>query len=187
MSVGNFDSINQALLAQRQRMEQLAEENRELRRQLSDLHEARGIFVEICGRRFALQADQVSMPTINATILTSAPLTAPAESMISIPQATTSEQQGIAVTEEISLVTVVDETATNSLSQPAPSPTDMLDDQEAKPATTTFLEEMLLDEFAVAATIPMTVQSDPVKKSEAIDEDEKAVLRRELVGSFLLE
>jgi len=187
MSVGNFDSISQALLVQKQRMDQLAQENHELRRQMSDLLEARGIFVEICGRRFALQVDQVSMPTINTTILTPAPLPAVAKPMTSVLQATSSDQPAISVTEEVTLAAEVDETPTNSLPQPAPSTPDMLDDQEAKPTPTTFLEEMMFDEFALAATVPITAWSDLGKKPEAIDEDEKAALRRELVGSFLLE
>jgi hypothetical protein len=187
MSVGNFASISQALLVQKQRMEHLAQENHELRHQLSDLREARGVFVEICGRRFALQVDQASTPTINTTMLTTTPLIVVAEPMLSIQPTTPSEQQHLSVTEEIALATDIDEAPTTSLPQSAPSTTDTLDDQEAKPATMTFLEEMMFDEFAVAATSPMTVWSDPVQKPEAIDEHEKAALRRELVGSFLLE
>jgi cell division protein FtsB len=50
-----FSQIAQAILKQKQRMEQLEAENRELRRYLDDLITGRGIFVEISGRRFPLR------------------------------------------------------------------------------------------------------------------------------------
>ena len=63
--------------------------------------------------------------------------------------------------------------------------------EEKREATPTFLEEVLLDEFTVATTNnPMATWTGPIqptKKNELIDEDRKAALRRELVGSFLLE
>src|SRR5258708_22159961 len=57
MSVNNFDAIIQELIKHQQIMQQLEEENREIRRQISDLREARGIFVDIEGKRFALRSD----------------------------------------------------------------------------------------------------------------------------------
>lgn len=189
----NFDVIAQALLMQKQVMEQLEEENRELRRQLSDLHEGRGIFVEICGRRFALQVDQVSAPVTKTTIpLTSAtsepvPLPPVPQPVTSIPQAVPSESPDFPLTDEISSLPDIDEPPTPSLPETAHATTELFDDEEAHPITATFLEEMMLDEFASAATGPMAVWPGPVKKQEAIDEEEKAALRRELIGSFLLE
>lgn len=50
-----FSQIAQAILKQKQRMEQLEAENRELRRYIDDLRTGRGIFVEISGRRFPLR------------------------------------------------------------------------------------------------------------------------------------
>ena len=51
-----------------------------------------------------------------------------------------------------------------------------------------FLEELLVDEFTAAATSPMHAWiNSPEKGRPPIDEDEKAALRRELSGSFLLE
>jgi cell division protein FtsB len=55
MDTDYFSQIAQAILKQKQRMEQLEAENRELRRYLDDLRTGRGIFVEISGRRFALR------------------------------------------------------------------------------------------------------------------------------------
>ena len=55
-----FGQIAQAILKQKQRMEQLEAENRELRQRLADLRAGRGIFVEIAGSRFALR-DSLSL------------------------------------------------------------------------------------------------------------------------------
>ena len=61
--------------------------------------------------------------------------------------------------------------------------------QTATPSST-FLEDMLIDAFAAATTSPMTPavwQGAVSRNSAAIDEEEKAALRKELIGSFLLE
>lgn len=60
--------------------------------------------------------------------------------------------------------------------------------------SSSFLEEVMLDEFAAAATSPMAVWTGPIapvsKKQETLastEEEKKAALRRELMGSYLLE
>ncbi len=61
---------------------------------------------------------------------------------------------------------------------------------EQTASSATFLEEIMLDEFASASTKPMAVWNGPVRatrKLQDIDEEQKARLRRELTGSFLLE
>jgi hypothetical protein len=61
---------------------------------------------------------------------------------------------------------------------------------EQTASSATFLEEIMIDEFATASTKPMAVWNGPVKatkKLQDIDEEQKARLRRELTGSFLLE
>ncbi len=50
-----FEQIAQEILKQKQLMDQLEAENRELRQQLADLRAGRGIFVDIVGSRFALR------------------------------------------------------------------------------------------------------------------------------------
>lgn len=50
-----FEHIAQEILKQKQLMEQLEAENRELRQRLADLRAGRGILVEIAGSRFALR------------------------------------------------------------------------------------------------------------------------------------
>jgi hypothetical protein len=63
--------------------------------------------------------------------------------------------------------------------------------EDASPSTPAaspiLLEEMLLEEFTSAAGNQMSVWSGPVTRPAEIDETEKAALRRELMGSFLLE
>ena len=49
-----FDHIAQEILKQKQRMDQLEVENRELRKQIADLRTGRGILVEVAGSRFTL-------------------------------------------------------------------------------------------------------------------------------------
>jgi hypothetical protein len=53
MERNSFDAIAEALFKQKQLMDRLEAENRELRRLLADLRQGRGIFVEISGVRFA--------------------------------------------------------------------------------------------------------------------------------------
>jgi hypothetical protein len=59
--------------------------------------------------------------------------------------------------------------------------------QDEKVEETPFLQEILYDEFAAQMTSPLAVWNGPVEKEELIDEEQKAALRRELMGSFLLE
>jgi cell division protein FtsB len=50
-----FDQLAQEIFKQKQRMDQLEAENRELHRQLAELRAGRGIYVDISGRRFSLR------------------------------------------------------------------------------------------------------------------------------------
>ncbi len=53
-NVSNFELIMQEVLKQKQLLEDLQSENDELHRQLAELREGRGIFVDILGKRFPL-------------------------------------------------------------------------------------------------------------------------------------
>ena len=55
MGENYFDQLAQEILKQKQRMDQLEAENRELHQQIADLRAGRGIFVDISGRRFSLR------------------------------------------------------------------------------------------------------------------------------------
>jgi len=173
MSDNGFDSIAQAVLKQKQMMDQLEKENRELRRQIAELRTGHGIFIEIAGERFPLQG-AITVPqaasvtnTAQQNVLSSS--TPSSSSEVAVPQV--SENKETARTLELS---------------PIEDASVEEKEQEKEP---TFLEEIMLDEFAAASTSPMAVWKGPSKKKEQeqINEEQKAALRRELMGSFLLE
>jgi hypothetical protein len=64
MGSNNFDVLMQEIFQQKRLMEHLAEENRELRRQLADLREARGIYLDICGKRFVVTRAWTPPPAV---------------------------------------------------------------------------------------------------------------------------
>lgn len=184
----SFDYIAQELLKQKRTMDALQAENRDLRRQLGELRTGRGIFIEIAGRRFPLNGDTIvsqpivtSNPTaqleLSALAITPPPLTPATTPALEVEILDTTEEEQI--TSEL-----VAEVATAEV---APV--------QQQPEELTFLEEIMLDEFAAASTNHLATWSEPVKiqepakkqEPEVIDEDQKAALRRELMGSFLLE
>ncbi|MHB8596074.1 MAG: hypothetical protein ACYDER_04605 [Ktedonobacteraceae bacterium] len=180
MSDSSFEFILQALRMQKQCLEQLQAENSELHQQLADLRNGQGIFVEILGARCALVGTQ--------------PLEV-------LAHATTQE----APTLELTLVQTVD-TPTMPFIPETPRPVEPVEEymplqeqvtEEITPAFSSSLLEdemnaidgMDEDEFADLVTSPIAVwkgaEANPQPKN--INEDEKAALRRELIGSFLLE
>lgn len=182
MSGSNFDLIAQELLRQKQVMEQMEEENQELRRQLVDLRAGRGIFVEIDGSRFSLHdEDRDLAPAVEVhSAATVTPITRELE-----PQAEPVAQYDITQDQTEELVMSIPET---------PRPTiDFFTDEEVAEQTTgpTFLEEVMIDEFASAATSPLYVWSaarqEQPKTPETEADEELATLRRQLIGSYLLE
>ena len=168
-SGSSFERIMEEVLKQQQLYEESQKENTELRRQLAELREGHGIFVEILGERFPLAARSVEL----------SPAIAPAE------QANLSLQETVAIDCE----------AVASPLPETPLPTteftveEVMEDEPAlaSPATQGFLEEALLDEFSNASTRQMAVWSGPITNHPVFDEQEKETLRRELSGSFLLE
>ncbi|GAC1645327.1 MAG: hypothetical protein NVS4B12_11260 [Ktedonobacteraceae bacterium] len=184
MGGSNFDLIAQELLKQKQVMEQREEENRELRRQLAELREGYGIFVEIDGCRFSLLREDVApsqIPAIETTPVTmAAHVTVELEPLAELVAA----QHDVALDKTEELVMSIPET-------PRPSIDFFADNEEEQVTGPTFLEEVMIDEFASAATSPLAVWSDPKqeqeKKSENIADEELAALRRQLIGSYLLE
>jgi hypothetical protein len=185
MGGSNFDLIAQELLRQKQVMEQMEEENQELRHQLAELRAGRGIFVEIDGWRFSLHSENIEsiqtptieeMPVAKTTLITRK-LEPQAEPV--------AEQHDIAQDQTEELVMSIPET---------PRPTvDFFTDEGVAEQTTgpTFLEEVMIDEFASAATSPLSVWSAPKqeqqKPTEVEADEELAALRRQLIGSYLLE
>jgi hypothetical protein len=173
MSDSSFEFILQALHSQRQRLEELQAENSELHQQLTALRNGHGIFVEILGTRFALVETQPGEMQAS-TMIQDAPtmeiaqtITAPA--MPTIPETPRTLEP---VEEHIALQEQATEEISRSLS-PAPS----------------FLEEVDEDDFLSTVTSPIAIwsgaETNPRQKNVA--EDENAALRRQLIGSFLLE
>ncbi len=200
MSGSSFDAIAQAILQQQQIMEKLKEENGELRRQLAELRAGHGIFVEIGGQQIALSqliedakdtedteispAPPTSTEFVGTQVAVSEPDIAP--SVVDSPTAVP-----IAATE--SLQPTDPRTRTPNFPETVPVKPARREDEQKTPsskeqkAPTSFLEEMMIDEFSSAMTSPMAVWTGPAKQAEITDEEKKAALRKELMGSFLLE
>ena len=189
MGGSNFDLIAQELLRQQQVMEQMEDENRELRHQLTELRKGRGIFVEIDGHRFSLQSEDIApvqTPAVEAiptkTTLITRKLEPQAEPLVEPVAA----HHDIAQDQTEELVMTIPET-------PRPTVDFFPANEEVAEQTTgpTFLEEVMIDEFASAATSPLSVWSAPKQEQqkplEVEADEELAALRRQLIGSYLLE
>jgi hypothetical protein len=170
MSSNSFDLITQELLKQQQIMKILQAENRELRQQLTDLRNGRGIFIEIHGKRFALNASFISE-----------------DSGIQSSSSVTQEVSPVVAEEVTTAISKVflTETAKNA------SPSQNNKQPEIR-SSTTFLEEAMISEFASAMDSPLTLLQDPPNqqkryKQEKREEEQMAVLRRDLMGSYLLD
>ncbi len=176
MSDSSFEFILEALRMQKQRLEELQAENSELRHQLTELRNGQGIIVDILGTRFTLVGTQ--------------PLEQLAQEMV----------QETPTMEFVATSTVDTPTTAMPFIPETPRPHEFLDEllppqeQVTDEISPTFSSSLLDDEgfdddFANSVTSPVSVWKAPEDKPQAkpINEDEKAALRRELIGSFLLE
>jgi hypothetical protein len=209
MSDSNFDLILQELLHQQEIMETLETENRELRQQLADLREGRGIFIEIDGVRFALSCEANKLPAESLpTVQIAAVITGQEETAVFAAQELSGNADQQSFTEKSAQDTVE---MPPTISEEPTTMNFLLDDE---PVTAfPFLQETI-EEASTIATSKMAIwgespstpfpplpasQQEPEAlpgpgqkstqpaKPALIDEDEKAALRRELIGSFLLE
>ena len=183
-SGSSFETIFDEILKQKQLLEDLQAENESLRQQLTDLRAGRGIFLDILGQRFPLtdNSNVSSLAIVSNEVVKDD--TAPVPAAILTAQAETAQQETAAIQNE-------------ALSPPSETPIpsdDFLVEEVSEndalfpvPASSTFLEEAMIDEFSAASTQQMGVWSGPITNHPTLDEDEKATLRRELMGSFLLE
>jgi hypothetical protein len=205
----NFEHIAQEIIHLQQRMAALRAENTDLRQQLSNLRSGRTILVEIAGKRFSFSVDATEAPAQNAVDATEAPAQnavdateAPAQNAVDAPKAPAQEATTTPALPEQPSTPPIQLEPSSSISSTVEVPQDYpttprikaLQDEEkddaeeknrARPST--FLEEIMLDEFAAAASTPLAIWTGPLKKPEPISEDQKEALRRELMGSFLLE
>jgi hypothetical protein len=205
MSDSSFDLILHELLDQKEFMENLEAENRELRQQIATLRAGRGIFVEILGHRFALLSEPADIPSYTASAVsavpsTSMPVEEHGESISLITEEPAESHVAMDVEKEEQVISVPE----------TPLPVmDFLLEDDGPISSSSFLQEMQqTDELSFAATSKLAVWGElttsptptPIPASASIpdakqqqqpaaarDEDEKAALRRELIGSFLLE
>jgi hypothetical protein len=182
MSDSSFEFILEALRIQKQYLEQLQAENSELRLQLADLRNGQGIFVEILGTRFALVGTQPlevlahettqEAPTLELALAPT--VDAPTMTMPFIPETPRPVEP---IEERMPPQEQVTDEIASSFSS------SLLEDAMGE------MDEMDEGEFADSATSPIAVwkggEANP--RPKGINEDEKAMLRRELIGSFLLE
>lgn len=199
-----FELIAQEILKQQRLMKELEAENQELRRQLTEIRAGRGIMIEVCGQLFAVRGqtleltDEVSfasedVPEVTEVVATPMPsaITDPAlQVAIPVDSASSDEDTDTLLFEtptlEMPKITVPEAAATQQQNeQPSALPTPPT--TPVPPATPTFLEEMMIDEFSLAASGSPAIWTGPIKKDDILDEAKKAELRRELMGSFLLE
>ncbi len=187
MSGSSFDLIAQELFRQKNMMDQMENENRELRHQLADLRAGRGFSIEIDGQRFSLPGD--AMLPAHATPLASQPVQIE-------PEVEAQQEPVVAEQSKASR-----QTRQLAMDAPEVQPTTILPiyaeeetvqaDQVSPVVSPTFLEEVMIDEFTIAATSPLAVWSAPQPeqetKPETPEDEELAILRRQLIGSYLLE
>lgn len=187
-----FDAIIEEVFKQKQVLEALLEENKELRQQLADLRAGKNLYLEILGERIPLiVAEQENAPeastaekedTLPTTIVTAAEQDKKAELARQETAAIPDPQASPPDSPEPEQAFVIEEVDEEDVPEPLP-------------ASSTFLEDALIDEFSMAATRQMGVWTpngatpNPISNypTPALDEEEKATLRRELKGSFLLE
>ncbi len=169
MGGSNFDLIAQELLRHQDIMKELEAENRWLRQKLADLRAGQGIGLVINGKLIPLDLlQQASVPQVTQTLEQPEHLTTFAET----PTIQHHEKSSAQV---------------QDTTDPLPS------EETQKVEQTTFLEEIMIDEFSAATGSSRAIWQGPVTKKETIkqpkpiDEDELAALRRDLMGSFLLE
>ncbi|MBX5455444.1 MAG: hypothetical protein IRZ31_00980 [Thermogemmatispora sp.] len=224
ISGDTFDRLLEAIYAQQRLLEELERENRELRQQLQDLREGRGIFVEILGVRYPLSV----MGEVERQVTAPAPAVAAQPEYIAMPPSYQpvserqeerpgrQDQQEVTPAEErpgkiAQIRASIGPLEAQQMAQSLPlAQAPALEGPRLSPS---YLEEMLFDEFASAATGPLgafassgtepgstepqsaehpseqrLTQGGPAGPTPtALDEESKAALRRELMGSFLLD
>lgn len=177
----SFDLILEEVLKQKRVLEELQAENEALRQQLDDLRAGKGISIDIVGQLFSLHPeDQAPLPEAMPDASQQEVHTPSPEEVPSVAVGPVSE--GVtAVLNEVPADEARDSSGDFLLEE-------VSDNGTPFPATaSSFLEEAMLEEFANASTHQMNVWSGPITDHPTLDEHEKASLRRELMGSFLLE
>ncbi len=181
MGGSSYDHILKEVQQLQHTMEELERTNRELRLQLANLRKGHGLVLDIGGKRFTLSHEQPALTSVE---------TSPEKRTTAATHEVTHPVRKTTILPDIEHM--IEEQATQATSTPsvasqpqevsAAAPSNTADESEP-----TFLEEIMYDEFANQMTSPLSVWTGPAKKPEPPDEAQKAALRRELMGSFLLE
>ncbi len=163
---GSFEQLMQEVLLQQQLKEDLEVENRELRQRIAELRRGHTILLEILGQQFTLAGELLDIPHS----------VSPGE----LPPRLEQDQPTQGALPAIAETPQPDTEQMRRLDSP------IQDYESALPPSA--LEEMFGNEFGIE-TIDSAVWARPEKKPQQkdINEHEKAALRRELSGSFLLE
>jgi hypothetical protein len=194
-STSSFELILEEVIKQKHVLEKLLEENEALRQQLADLRAGKGIAVDILGQRYLLSYEEPAAEPEAVSASTPDEIT---EVLIPVPEASPSQAPEPVAVEPTA--PVAEESPAIFNEEQAVGPQALRDtsddflleevsgDGTPFPATSSsFLEEAMLEEFANATTRQMHVWSGPITNHPTLDEKEKATLRKELMGSFLLE
>lgn len=182
-NVNAFDRILNEITNQKQALDKLAAENTELRQQLEELRNGRGIFIDFQGTRFALRSESTEAAPIEASVAHNQGEDLPSSQSDALPERVEAEPM-LAPTAPL-----------NADKEPQEQPKGKK--QAKKQPMPSFLEEIMLDEFTKIATSPMTAWKTTERPKattkieaihvEAAEEEEKEEIRKSLAGSFLLE
>ena len=226
----SFETILEALIQQKQVLEDLQAENVTLRQQLTNLRAGRGIFVDILGTRIPLAGrpdTHVFDAFLHENILlpSAIEVTAPVHIVVPAMETDSSHQETTNIPaaepdQALQQTTAIAAPAVDPALQPTASISsealqmagretplpgsdfvieDVPENGVPMPvrSSSTFLEDALLAEFSRASTRhsgnwtgPITngpLSNGPITNNPNLDEDEKAALRRELMGSYILE
>src|SRR5258707_10690172 len=144
-SGSRYQLIMQEVLNQKHFFEALLAENTELRRQLADLREGRGVFVEILGDRFPLAVKSVDIsPEVVSSAQVDPSLQEKAASNNQAPVSSSLPQTPLPE-EEFTVEEVMEDEPTI-----------------VSPSMQGFLVEALHDEFSRVSTRQMPLRSDPI-------------------------
>lgn len=152
-----FDTLIQELLQEKQQFERLVAENTQLRRQLAELREGKGVRVEILGQQFLLGETSSS----SATRATPSPLSSGSNFLA----------------QSASETKVLPALAGPSRGEP----------EVREPQTPASLPAVLPEHVSLATTQALAAVSPEQPTASPKSQEEQASLRRELVGSLLLE
>lgn len=188
MGNSNFENIAQEILRQKRLMEALEAENKELRRQLTDLREARGIFIEICGNRFPLKAEEEhtspQIPQISAVSQQDLSNKPEKDSAPSLPLTPSEPHKALHSNRMIA------DAPTAAITKlPRQDAQDIIfhDEEDDRANLPSAIEKAIQEELMPAKAAPVSARARSARQAELPTEERQAILRQELAGSFLLE